>query len=281
MVDRDGHLLMVNAAFQETFGYAPAEVLGRRVIDMVHPDDQEATRVAAQDVMRGQPQPHFRNRYIRKDGSVVDIQWSARWLPDYGIRLAVGHQITELRDAERMLEHMASHDPLTGLANRYRFHRELEAAVARARDHGEGLAVLYIDLDGFKAANDQLGHETGDLLLQATARRLRDGLRQTDMIARVGGDEFAALLPGCRSHEAAQAVADALCGSLAQPMEGFPGAPKLGASVGIACHPEDGTTPEALLRSADAAMYRIKAARRERRVSDAKAATALPQPADS
>lgn len=276
MVDPEGQLLMVNAAFQDIFGYTPAEVVGRRVMDMVHPDDLAATLQAAQDVMDGHPQPHFRNRYLRKDGSVVDVQWSARWLPDYAIRIAVGHQITELRDAERMLEHMASHDPLTGLANRYRFHRELEAAVSRARDQGEGLAVLYIDLDGFKAANDQLGHEAGDRLLQAAARCLRDGLRQSDMIARVGGDEFAALLPGCGTHEAAAAVAEALRSCVAHPTDGLPGVPRLGASVGIACYPVDGTTPQALLRSADAAMYRAKAARPQRRQTGP-----LPQPAGS
>ena len=100
VVDPEGRFLFVSAAFERIFGYAPAEVIGRRTFELVHPDDREATLRQAEQVMGGTLQRHFRNRYLHKDGHTVDIQWSARWLPEYRVRVAVGHEVTELRRAE-------------------------------------------------------------------------------------------------------------------------------------------------------------------------------------
>lgn len=262
MVAPDGELLMVNAAFETIFGYTPAEAVGRQIMDLVHPEDRAATEQSALDVMAGQPRSNFRNRYIRKDGSVVDIQWSAKWLPEYGIRIGVGHEVTALRGIERQLEHLASHDALTGLPNRYHLRRELEAALERATHSGDGLALLYIDLDGFKAANDRYGHEAGDRLLRDAARQLRDGLRQNDLIARVGGDEFVAVLPACASPDHAQNIASALRARLSLLQSLGSDTPQIDASVGVACFPADGNDADALLRHADTAMYAAKAKKR-------------------
>lgn len=262
MVAPDGELLLVNAAFETIFGYSPAEAIGRQIMELVHPDDRAATEQSAQDAMEGRPRSNFRNRYIRKDGSVVDIQWSAKWLPEYGIRIGVGHEVTALRGIERQLEHLASHDALTGLPNRYHLRRELEAALARATCSAEGLALLYIDLDGFKAANDRYGHEAGDRLLRDAARQLRDGLRQNDLIARVGGDEFVAVLPACASRDDALTIAAALRARLALLESLGNDTPQIDASVGVACFPADGDDVDALLRHADAAMYAAKAKKR-------------------
>ena len=262
MVAPDGELLMVNAAFETIFGYTPAEAKGRQIMDLVHPEDRAATEQSALDAMAGRPRSNFRNRYIRKDGSVVDIQWSAKWLPEYGIRIGVGHEVTALRGIERQLEHLASHDALTGLPNRYHLRRELEAALERAACDGEGLALLYIDLDGFKAANDRYGHEAGDRLLRDAARQLRDGLRQNDLIARVGGDEFVAVLPACTSPSDASNIATALRARLALLQSLGSDTPQIDASVGVACFPADGNDADALLRHADAAMYAAKAKKR-------------------
>ncbi len=262
MVAPDGELLMVNAAFETIFGYSPAEAIGRQIMDLVHPDDRAATEQSAQDAMQGKPRSNFRNRYIRKDGSVVDIQWSAKWLPEYGIRIGVGHEVTALRGIERQLEHLASHDALTGLPNRYHLLRELDAALDNAARNDESLALLYIDLDGFKAANDRHGHEAGDRLLCDAARQLRDGLRQNDLIARVGGDEFVAVLPACACHSDALVIASSLRARLAL-LESLGGdTPRIDASVGVACFPADGTDADALLRHADIAMYAAKAKKR-------------------
>jgi diguanylate cyclase len=258
VVDAEGRFLYVSASFERIFGYTPDEVLGRRIFDLVHPDDRAATLQQAEQVMDGALQRHFRNRYVHKDGHSVDIQWSARWLPEYGVRIGVAHEVTELRRAERELEHRASHDPLTGLSNRHRLQCELQYAIAHAAQTGDGLAVLYLDLDGFKEVNDRGGHDIGDRLLREVAQRLQQGLRKGDLVARVGGDEFVALLPGCHDAEAARAVADGLRACLGPPFTLPDGLFRLDASVGIACFPEDGSDPDTLLSHADRAMYAAK-----------------------
>ena len=411
VVDPEGRYLYVNAGFERIFGYAPDEVLGRRMIEFVHPDDRALTQQAAERVMAGVLQRHFRNRYVRKDGRVVDIQWSARWSPDDHVRIAVGHDVTELRRAEavqaallaiaeaahaesdlpallarvhqaiggllpadhvhvalleadgrtlaypywhddtapaptarpldadplvasvvrdgasllappaatadgepvqalavplatgdgvigalvvrsvglalawdeaerqrlefvaaqsaadcersrhhRQLEHLAGHDPLTGLPNRYRFHAELAAALAAATARDERFALLYLDLDGFKAANDTCGHEGGDRLLLDVAHRLRAVLRQGDAVARLGGDEFVVLLRGCRDADAALAIGDKLRQAIARPYRLGEHRFDIGASIGVAVYPGDGDTAAALLRHGDRAMYAAKRA---------------------
>ena len=261
VVDAEGRFLYVNESFERIFGYTPDEALGQRAFDLVHPDDRAATMQQAEQVMDGTLQRHFRNRYVHKDGHSVDIQWSARWLPDHGVRIGVGREVTELRQAERELEHRASHDLLTGLPNRHQLQSELQYAIAHAAQTGDGLAVLYLDLDGFKEVNDRGGHGAGDRLLRDVAQRLQQGLRQGDLVARVGGDEFVALLPGCRNAETARTVADGLRTQLSSPYTLSEGLFRLDASIGIACFPADGSDPDALLAHADRAMY---AAKRER-----------------
>jgi diguanylate cyclase len=268
VVDPEGRLLFVNASFERIFGYASHEMLGRQIFELVHPDDRAATLRQAEQVMGGVLQRHYRNRYIHKDGYSVDIQWSARWLPEYGVRIGVGHEITELRRIERELEHRASHDPLTGLPNRHRLQEEMQHAIAHAVQTGEGLAVLYLDLDGFKQVNDRGGHEAGDRALHEVAQRLQQGVRQGDMVARLGGDEFVVLLPGCRDATAARAIADSLRAHLRTPHTLADGPVRLDASVGIACFPADGGNAEALLAHADRAMYAAKRQRPPRDDAD-------------
>jgi len=266
VVDAGGHLLYVNASFERILGYAPADVIGRRIFELVHPDDCAATMQQAEQVMAGELQRHFRNRYVHRDGHSVDIQWSARWLPEYGVRIGVAHEVTELRRTERELEHRANHDLLTGLPNRHQLHAELQYAIASAAETGEGLAVLYLDLDGFKAVNDRAGHAAGDRVLREIGQRLQQGLRQGDLVARVGGDEFVALLPGCRDSRAARIIADDLRARLGSPCTLPDGQFRPDVSIGIACFPRDGTDAEALLAHADRVMYMTK--RRQGRAAE-------------
>ena len=419
VVDRQGRYLYVNAGYERIFGYRAAEVLGQPMIDMVHPDDRERTLHAAREIMDGQPKLHFRNRYIRKDGRVVDIQWSARWSSDEGVRIAVGHDITELKraeavqdallaiseaaqgdgdlpsliasihrtigqllpaphccvalhDAQRgtvefpyvtgenasgsgampidaatlcnevirsgkalllnpeqlhdlpphlqqmidqealdwlgvplcmsdrvigallvrsdnsgarysaedkqllqfvsaqiaaaierkrsrtLLEHLVDHDPLTDLPNRNFFHERLEQALLAAQRENLRLAVLYLDLDGFKGINDRYGHDLGDLLLREVGQRIRRCIRQSDVVARLGGDEFVVMLDGITHAEHARAIAEQIRALLLEPylLEG--NTVRISASIGIALHPEHGGEKKPLLRHADNAMYAAK-----------------------
>ena len=258
VVDPEGRLLFVNASFQRIFGYAPEEVLGRQIFSLVHPEDREATVEQAERVMAGELQRHFRNRYVHKDGHAVDIQWSARWLPEHRVRIGVGHEVTELRRAELELEHRANHDSLTGLVNRHRLQVELQVAIDRAAEEGGGLALLYIDLDGFKHVNDRAGHAVGDRLLRELAGRMQRGVRQNDLVARVGGDEFVVLLPDCRDVQAAREIADSLRTRLVAPCRLPEGLFQLDASIGMATFPADGADAEALLMHADKTMYAAK-----------------------
>lgn len=258
VVDRDGRYLFVSAGFERVLGYRSADVLGRRAFEFVHPDDRSATMEQAAQVMEGECQRHFRNRYLHRDGHLVDMQWSATWHPDHAVRIGVGREITALRRVEEELEHLAAHDALTGLPNRYRLQQTLDHALLQARRNDDGLALLYIDLDGFKTANDLGGHAAGDRLLQEVAQRLVQALRHGDVAARVGGDEFVVLLPGCRDAGAARRVADSLRARLRLVYQLADRPFQLDASIGIACFPADGVDAVSLIAHADHDMYAAK-----------------------
>lgn len=258
VVDGEGHFIYVSHAFEQILGYTSGEVLGRRAFELVHPDDREGTMEQAARVMAGATQRHYRNRYLHSAGHWVDMQWSALWDATFGVRVAIGREVTELRKAERELEHLATHDPLTGLLNRHRLQRELRVMIDDAKATGDGFALLYLDLDGFKAVNDRGGHEVGDRVLLEVGKRLRMGVRQSDLVGRMGGDEFVVLLPGCGTADAAGKVAETLRARLRPGFAMPDGEIELDASIGVACFPEDGNQPDVLLAHADRAMYAAK-----------------------
>jgi diguanylate cyclase (GGDEF)-like protein len=172
----------------------------------------------------------------------------------------VAHEdVTERKKAEEEATHLALHDPLTGLPNRRLLADRLGHALAGAGREGTVVAVLYLDLEGFKEVNDAFGHEAGDRVLAAFAGRLEGRLRESDTAARVGGDEFVVVLEGVRGEGEALALAERLERSLEEPFEvGEAGERTLSASVGVALSTLPHECPEDLLRSADLAMYRSK-----------------------
>lgn len=166
--------------------------------------------------------------------------------------------VAALREAQTTIRRLAYHDTLTGLPSRELFRERLGRALAHARRREGSLAVMFLDLDGFKSVNDTWGHAAGDRLLVGVAERLSGALRATDTVARMGGDEFAILCPGMGGEGEAEIVARKLLETFQSPIPVDGLGLSITASIGIALYPMDGATPESLLLDADAAMYRAK-----------------------
>jgi len=174
----------------------------------------------------------------------------------------IAETLATLEQNRSELAHLARHDPLTGIANRLLFAERAEHALARAKRNGQRLAVLLIDLDGFKAVNDANGHAAGDEVLVVVSRRMRGLVRESDTLARLGGDEFVVLIEGVLAGEdGVIQVAQKLLAAIAQPIPWGQGALTVAASIGINCYPEGGEEFDALMKGADQAMYRAKAER--------------------
>ena len=194
------------------------------------------------------------------DGRIVAI--ARQWMPD-GSVLTTHEDVTDRRQNEAKVAFMAHHDLLTGLANRSLFMEKIQEAGARLRRRGESFTVFMLDLDRFKDVNDSLGHPAGDALLKEMAERLRGSLRETDVLARLGGDEFAILQSGePDQREAAIMLAVRIIDLVAKPFELEGSKVSVGTSIGIALAPQDGVDPDELLKKADLALYRTKAAGR-------------------
>lgn len=167
-------------------------------------------------------------------------------------------QLAEMTEQELTARHAALHDPLTGLANRSLFNDRLEHGLAQARRLGLTLAVMFMDLDGFKAVNDTHGHDVGDALLQTVADRLTENTREDDTVARVGGDEFLYLVMGENDTPTLANLAQKIIDCVQAPCQLSVGHISIRISMGIACFPLDGDTVDALVKQADMAMYRAK-----------------------
>ena len=174
------------------------------------------------------------------------------------LHIALIRDVTAARAEREQLEHRAYHDALTGLANRDCLQQRFAEAIARARRHRNSFAVVFIDLDGFKSINDNLGHEAGDEILRQLGARLAGILRLGDTAARVGGDEFVLLVEDIDTESAPATVVDRIVEALRRPFAVQGGELMISCSVGITRYPGDGEDPDILLRNADRAMYRTK-----------------------
>ena len=190
------------------------------------------------------------------DGKTLDLTFQPM---EGGGSVVLVEDITERRNAEAKIRHLARYDALTGLPNRTYFHEQMEESLTSAHMYGETSAVLFIDLDQFKQVNDTLGHPAGDALLCAVADRLREITRESDVVARFGGDEFIILCPTSAGDDEAAALADRIVDELEEPYEIDGHEVIIGASVGIAVSPRDGVDADLLLKNADMALYRAKA----------------------
>lgn len=422
-VDEHANIVFVSASCERIFGYTPEELVGKNMFDLMLPEDRDVTRSSVAAVMSGNPQFHFENRYVHKNGQVVNIMWSARWSPADQLRIGVARDITERKRAESLqsalysiseaahtaedllklfqriheiigellpvdnfsvtlyddetaqlsfpyhvdelletpdpftlipktfyaeviqsgqpllltsaamasqtkglqvsfgmdpfcwlgvplkshngtigvlmvksypggvcyneqdqellqfvstqiataierqqmqtrLQHMAQYDQLTNLPNRSLLYDRLKVALSNARRDQGQFSLLYIDLDKFKQVNDTLGHSIGDLLLKETATRLQSCVRESDTVARVGGDEFVILLRGTALPEHAALVANKISAVFDSPflLEGHHLA--ITPSIGVARYPEHGINERELLEHADKSMYLAKNSKR-------------------
>ncbi len=263
--DREGRFLRINDALTELTGYSREELLGQGPLGVVHPDDVAQVVEAMAAMVDGAIT--LEHRLSHRDGHDVWVSVSATLVRDeHGVPLHVLGQmqdVTERREYEARLRHLADHDPLTGLLNRRGFERALDAHVARTRRYGAAGALLIVDLDGFKYVNDTLGHHAGDQLIIACASALRERLRETDVLGRLGGDEFAVLLPVESAPEAA-VVAGALVEIVRQRARGFGDqqAGNVTASIGVAVVDAATVSSGELMVGADLAMYEAKEAGR-------------------
>lgn len=259
MTDEDGRVIAANVAAQRLTGYREAEMLG----GLPHLFDGSACsdRVIRQVLRLVQRTGHWEGELwcCRKDGSRYLQRTSMTTLPGGGYAL-IFHDATAQLRREEALTRMAFTDPLTGLPNRALFTDRLNHALAHARRQGEGVALLFVDLDGFKSVNDSHGHSIGDALLQMAAGRLRDLVRADDTAARYGGDEFAVVMEGLNEPGDASLVADKLAAALAAPFVIDGKEYSVSASIGVALFPQHAADAERMIECADAAMYRAKRA---------------------
>jgi diguanylate cyclase (GGDEF)-like protein/PAS domain S-box-containing protein len=254
-ISPEGRFTLLNPAWEEVLGWTSEQLLRKTMRELVHPDDVEQTTAV---MLAGRDNAaelvNFTNRYRHQDGSWRWLLWSAR--SDGQRWYAVAKDVTD----RMWLERQALHDPLTKLPNRLLLMDRARQALARLhRTHGL-VALLFVDLDRFKAVNDSLGHALGDRLLVAVAERLQTTMRDSDTIARLGGDEFVILAEDLQSDAEAVSVAERLLHALEEPFLVGSAEVSMLASVGVSVSHDPEADPETLLREADVAMYRAKRA---------------------
>ena len=271
-LDEGGRVTAWNRQAEETFGWPRADALGRGLDGLiVPPEHRERYRDALRgcQYMRAVPlDERLELPAVRRDGSALtgEARIQALELEGGTVFSAFLHDITDRKEQEARRDYESRHDALTGLLNRRALMEALPMAQARAGRSGKSIGMLFIDLDGFKAVNDSQGHEAGDILLGVVAERLRAGVRRTDSVYRLAGDEFTVLLEDMAdTFDDAHMVAEKLIKSIAEPVE-LPGrAVRVRASIGISLDVSGGERPaEELLKEADHFMYQAKKAGRGR-----------------
>ncbi|SOC52232.1 PAS domain S-box-containing protein/diguanylate cyclase (GGDEF) domain-containing protein [Blastococcus aggregatus] len=268
----DGVLVDVNPAFCALLERTGEELYGTSLLDLIHPEGASAARVAHADLLADTSRPmRHETRLVRAGSTVVPVQLTASWVEETpegqaAHLVVIVEDITERKALEAQLVHRSLHDPLTGLPNRLLFQDRLWHALERGQRERTPTCVLIMDLDGFKAVNDELGHPMGDLVLVAFADRLRSVLRASDTAARLGGDEFSIVCENTDRPDA-EVLAARLRAAVTAPLELSGHEVSIGISIGIGSAPggeEPGDVHERVIRAADDAMYADKAARRRR-----------------
>ncbi len=256
------HLAYVNEGARQQVGYSEAELMQMLVLDITPDFTWEQFQQLLQPLIEGvQPSLTFQTVHRHKDGRDTPVEIFLQLISLAGQEprfVAMASDISERKKTEQRIAHLASHDALTNLPNRDLLQDRIHQALLQAqRNEGQG-AVLFIDLDQFKAINDSMGHDVGDLLLKEVAQRLVSSLRGQDTVARQGGDEFIVLLPSVANAQDAGNTAQKLLDVLLRPYDIDAKELYISASIGIAVFPDDGKDVDTLLKHSDTAMYHAK-----------------------
>jgi diguanylate cyclase (GGDEF)-like protein/PAS domain S-box-containing protein len=277
VTDCGGLIVSVNPAAERALWYAKEELIGQTALVLLEPQavarragalSQElgATVESNIEVLTARPRRGLVEdaewKVLRKDGSSFEAQLTISGLNGENGEISglilIGYDITERKRAQEYIAHLAHHDALTGLPTRTLLHDRMGVSISRAIRSRKKVALLMIDLDQFKKVNDLLGHHVGDELLVQVAKRLQAGVRLSDTVARMGGDEFVVLLSDLSSRDEAEAIAEKLRGGLQFPVAIGTQTIHVTASIGLCLYPDNGESGETLLQNADAAMYRVK-----------------------
>ena len=256
-----GRISEANDAFLKISGYSRDDMLAGKLLwtDLTPPKYDALDEHALEELKKTGRCTPYEKEYIRKDGSLVPVLVASAMFEgsnDEGVSFVL--DLTERKQAEERILHMADHDALTGLPNRALLQDRMHQAIAFAHRNRRQVAILFIDLDYFKNINDSLGHHIGDQVLRMAAMRLQQCLREGDSVARLGGDEFVLILPLLGDSSDAGRVARKALDTLTQPFSVDTHELHLGGSIGISLYPNDGLDVDSLMRTADTAMYHAK-----------------------
>ncbi|EET87665.1 diguanylate cyclase/phosphodiesterase with PAS/PAC sensor(s) [Clostridium carboxidivorans P7] len=262
ITDSSGNIIKVNNSFERISGYKGEELIGKnpRVLKSGHHNKSFYLNMWNDLLTYGYWEGEIWNR--KKNGELYPKWMSITCLKKQGgiieNYIAISTDITKIKKTEDKLQSLAYYDLLTGIPNRTLFYERLENALIRANNNKGSVALLFMDLDGFKVINDSLGHAAGDLLLKEVAARIESSISRSDTVSRLGGDEFTVILENVNNHEDAKAAAESIIGKILLPYSILGREITLGVSIGIALSPYDESTVEGLVRKADAAMYDAK-----------------------
>lgn len=266
LIDPKGVIENANPATSHIFGYTIGELLGKPIkILMPEPSKDKAAQqtLTWKELLTETQHMAGHSREIvalHKSGKSFPLEINMAEMQLDGLKHFVGivRDITERKMAEEKLTQMALYDQLTGLPNRRNFFEKLEFSISNAQRTKSMVALLFVDLDGFKKINDTMGHAMGDHVLKEVAQRLQDNTRDSDTAARVGGDEFTVILNNLQNIDDAASIADKIITAINQPIVFDEHSFHVGASIGISIYPDHTEDINALLNAADAAMYRAK-----------------------
>ena len=261
-VSRDDIIISWNKGAEKIFGYAAREIIGRSVYTIMPPERYSERSQIMQAILKGEELRHFETTRLRKDGSQIYVSLTASPILAADGKITgnsvIARDVSERRKMEAIIRHQAHHDTLTDLPNRQLFMDFLDRELAQARRNDSRLALLFLDLNGFKQINDTMGHSCGDRLLQEVAQRLRACIRESDTVARLGGDEFTVLMPDLSHTEDVGIVLKKILGVFETPFMLDDVAVDSSTSIGVCIFPDDGEQSEELIKKADIAMYDAK-----------------------